>query len=125
CFLVTLIFRANVEAQAGAYATGVLAVMTSAVVAVTLSAKRQHRHWAVLAFAVITVIFVYTTGNTIIERPEGLRIAALFIIAIVVTSVVSRLSRVTELRATGVELDTIAGRFVDEACRGETLRLIA
>jgi hypothetical protein len=125
CFMVTLIFRANVEAQAGAYATGVLAVMTSAIVAVTLSAKRQRRRWAVLAFAVIAVIFVYTTGNTIIERPEGLRIAAFFIVAIVVTSVLSRLWRVTELRATGVELDAVAERFVHEACRGETLRLIA
>jgi hypothetical protein len=125
CFAVTLIFRASVDAQAGAYATGVLVVMTSAVVAVTLSAKRQRRQWALLAFAIISVIFVYTTGNTIIQRPEGLKIAVLFVVAIVVTSVVSRLLRVTELRATGVVLDAAAGRFVDDACQGETLRLIA
>ncbi len=125
CFLVTLAFRASVDAQAGAYATGVLAVMTSAVVAVTLSAKRQGRKWAVLAFAVIAAIFAYTTGNTVVERPEGLRIAALFIVAIVVTSALSRLWRVTELRATSVELDPLASRFVEDACRCETVRLIA
>jgi hypothetical protein len=125
CFVVTLIFRASVEAQAGAYATGVLAVMTSAIIAVTLSARRQHRRGALVSFGMIALIFLYTTGNTILERPEGLRIAIVFIVAIVLTSMVSRVWRATELRATGVELDPAARRYVEEACRGETLRLIA
>src|SRR5438034_1817832 len=68
CFVVTIIFRASVEAQAGAYATGVLAVMTSAVIAVTLSARRQGRRGALVSFGVITRIFLYTTGITILER---------------------------------------------------------
>ena len=125
CFVVTLLFRADVEAQAGAYATGVLALMTSATVAVTLSARRRHEAAATVAFGLITLVFVYTTLFTILERPEGLQIALVFIAAIIVLSVASRLYRSTELRASGVVLDEPAQRFVDEAARQGEIRIIA
>jgi hypothetical protein len=124
CFVVTLIFRADVEAQAGAYATGVLALMTSATVAVTISARRRRRPVETAAFGAIALIFVYTTLVTVVEQPDGLKIAALFIAAIVVVSVASRLWRQTELRTGRVFLDETAAGFVAEASRGE-LRIIA
>jgi hypothetical protein len=124
CFLVTVIFRADVEEQAGAYATGVLALITSATTAVTLSAYRHGQRRATIAFGAITAIFVYTTVVTIVGRPEGLKIAALFILAIVGTSVTSRLWRQTELRVQRVVLDQAAAHFIKEANRG-TLRIIA
>ncbi|MCC6629848.1 MAG: amino acid transporter [Chloroflexi bacterium] len=125
CAVVTILFRANVNAQAGAYATGVLALMTSASVAVTLSAWRRRQQWAALAFAIITLIFTYTTLVTIVERLEGLLIALIFIAAIVVTSLVSRAFRSLELRIDNVDLDATARRYVTEAVRRGELRIIA
>jgi len=72
-FVITVIFRADVEAQAGAYATGVLVLMSSAAVAVTLSVRRRGRRPAVLAFGVIMLVFAYTTIANILERPDGSR----------------------------------------------------
>ncbi len=124
CVVVTVIFRASVDAQAGAYATGVLALLTSATIAVTLAARRRRQRGATLFFAGVSVIFIYTIGSTIIGQPAGLEIAAVFIVAIVVVSLVSRVFRSTELRASGVEVDEIARAFIAEAARG-TIRLIA
>jgi hypothetical protein len=101
--LVTVLFHANVDAQGGAYATGVLVLITSAAVAVTISVwGRSRLRWA---FCLITAVFVYTTLLNIYERPEGLKISSLFIAVIVAVSIFSRALRSTELRITEVELD--------------------
>ncbi|HZA81552.1 MAG TPA: amino acid transporter [Actinomycetes bacterium] len=123
-FAVTLLFRADVEAQGGAYATGVLVLMSSAAVAVTLSARRRGRRWPARLFGAITLVFLYTTVANVIERPDGVRIASFFIASIVVVSLVSRASRATELRVSGVQLDPTAQRLVDEASAGD-IRIIA
>jgi hypothetical protein len=123
CFLVTILFRADVDQQAGAYATGVLALITSATVAVTLSCQRK-RQRAVWVFGVVTLIFIFTLVMNIVERPEGLKIAILFVLAIIVTSFISRVSRSTELRVECVEMDDAAQRFIEEF-GGRGVRLIA
>jgi len=115
CFIVTIVFDANVESQAGAYATGVLALMTSSTIAVTLSARRRGERLATVLFGIVALIFSYTSVVTVVGRPEGLKIAGLFIVAIIVTSIVSRLWRQTELRVSKVVLDDTARRFLDEA----------
>ncbi len=123
-FLITWLFKADVNAQGGAYATGVLVLFTSAGTAVTLAARRAGQRRLMLAFAVITAVFVYTTVDNVIERPDGVKIGACFIAAILVVSFVSRLKRVFELRVTRVELDETADLFVRDAAR-RTLRLVA
>ncbi|MCA1593272.1 MAG: amino acid transporter [Acidobacteria bacterium] len=124
-FTVTLIFRADVDAQGGAYATGVLVLMSSAAVAVTISEWRR-RGWGAktVGFLVITVVFIYTTGLNIIERTDGIKIASIFIGAIVLLSFLSRVWRTTELRVERIELDDKARAFIEEAGKGE-VRIIA
>ncbi len=107
-FVVTLAFRANVDAQAGAYATGVLALMTSAAVAVTLSAVRRRQRALSWGFGVISLIFIYTTAVTVIGNPEGLFIALLFVGAVLAVSFASRVQRSFELRVSRVVLDDSA-----------------
>jgi hypothetical protein len=124
CFIVTLAFQASVSGQASAYATGVLALMTSAAVAVTLSAIKHRQRGLSVAFGIISAIFVYTTVVTILEQPSGLQIALFFIAAILVISLISRTFRTTELRVTKVELDALARKFIEDEARGE-IRFIA
>jgi hypothetical protein len=125
-FLITWIFKANVDLQAGAYATGVLVLMTSAAIAVSLSARRRKQRVMTIAFAVIALIFVYTTIVNIIERPDGVRIAALFILAIIVISILSRVRRSFQLRATSIVLDQQAVEWVKADAESQgVLRIIA
>lgn len=125
-FLITWIFDANVDAQGGAYATGVLVLMTSAAVAVTLSARRKRQRARTVAFGVIAVIFVYTTIVNIIERPDGVRIAGIFILAILMISILSRVRRSFQLRATSIVLDEQATEWVTtDAAAQECVRIVA
>ena len=52
------------------------------------------------------------------ERPEGLKIASIFIVGIVFTSMISRVMRSTELRVHGVDADEAAQAFIKEAAAG-------
>jgi hypothetical protein len=119
---VTIIFKADVDAQGGAYATGVLVLMSSAAIAVTLAMYRRGGHWH--SFFAISLVFAYTTIQNIHERPEGIKIASFFILTIILTSLISRVWRSTELRVERVELDDLARDFVRAAARG-TVRIIA
>lgn len=124
-FTLTLLFRADVDAQGGAYATGVLVLMTSAAVAVTLSVWRGPHRARSVGFGLITLVFVYTTLVNVIERPDGLKIGGFFIAAIVLSSLVSRVWRTTELRVKKITLDREAQRFIDEMDAHGELRIIA
>ncbi len=121
-FVVTIVFDANVEAQGGAYATGVLVLMTSAAVAVTLLVWQKGAIRFV--FLAITLVFAYTTVDNIYVRPEGIKIASFFIFTIIGLSFISRALRSTELRVDAVELNDTARQFIEEIKRG-TIRIIA
>ena len=122
-FVVTIAFNADVEAQGGAYATGVLVLISSGAVAVAIMKWQQRHH--VLRYGAIAAIFLYTTFLNMVERPEGLKIASFFIATIIVTSLISRVARSTELRVRGVEPDAAASHFIDAAARFGAIRIIA
>src|SRR5215213_7973692 len=124
-FVITVIFQASVDAQAGAYATGVIMMMTSAAFAVSLSAWRRGSRRGAPAFGAITAIFVYAFVANEIQRPDGIMISAFFILTIVLTSLVSRVWRTTELRTEKIEMDQTAQRFIDEASGGEEIHIVA
>lgn len=118
CFAVTILFDADVASQGGAYATGVLVLMTSAAVAVTISTrKRMEKVWPL--FLIITGVFVFTTVVNIVEQPNGIQIASLFILGIIFASFVSRAMRTTELRIDRIEFDEKARAFLDDLAEGE------
>ncbi|HEY3706739.1 MAG TPA: amino acid transporter [Terracidiphilus sp.] len=119
-FLVTTAFHANVDAQGGAYATGVLVLITSAACAVTMAVWDTRARWMYLAVA---LVFIYTTLMNIAERPEGLKISCMFIATILVVSFASRATRSTELRITGVKLDAAAEDIIRSA-GAESVRVI-
>ncbi|MEQ1763645.1 MAG: amino acid transporter [Pyrinomonadaceae bacterium] len=123
CFAITYIFEANVEAQGGAYATGVLVLMTSAGIAVTISSwyRKEASKWVFMA---ISLVFAYTTITNIVERPDGIKIAAFFIAGIVIASFVSRAMRTTEIRIEKIELDATAKQFLQELASEGDVRIV-
>jgi hypothetical protein len=126
CIGVTIAFDADVNAQAGAYATGILAMMVSGAVAVTISAAHRRQRLATVGFAVLTLLLLYALVENIREKPDGITISGLFIGGIIVVSLISRASRTTELRAERIEFDEAARRFVtDSLAHDGALNIVA
>jgi hypothetical protein len=123
CFVITIIFEADVDAQGGAYATGVLVLMSSAAIAVTLTAWRDRSRWK-LGFAAISAVFIYTTIANIFERPDGIKIASFFIFAIIAASFISRALRSTEIRIDKIELDETASSFLRDIDLEGDIRIV-
>lgn len=115
--IVTWVFDADVTKQGGAYATGVLVLMSSACVAsvIDIYRKRAGRFFLFrisIPFALISAVFFFTTYENMRERPDGIKIAACFIVAVVILSFASRLRRSTELRFHGFEFANPESRFL-------------
>ncbi|MBS1997762.1 MAG: amino acid transporter, partial [Cyanobacteria bacterium SZAS LIN-2] len=113
-FAVTIMFKADVDAQAAAYATGVLVLITSAAIAATISVWK-HSVLTRFYFCFISFVFLYTSFANMSERPEGVQIALFFITVILIASVTSRAIRSTELRVDEVRFDAKAEEFIDYA----------
>jgi hypothetical protein len=122
--IITLVFRANVEAQSGAYATGVLVLILSAAFAATL-ALWQERRWLLAGYSVILcLVFGYTLADNCIERPDGLIIGTIFTLLLMMASGLSRSLRSVELRISeGYFADVESWRMGPET-RGKKVHLV-
>ena len=96
--VVTWVFQADVEAQSGAYATGVLVLILSAAFAAMLSLWRERRRGLALGTGVIFLVFAYTLADNCLERPDGLIIGSIFTLLLMLASGLSRSLRSVELR---------------------------
>lgn len=113
---VTWFFDADVNAQGGAYATGVMVLILSACVAVTIDrwCKRtgawyRRAPWGTL---LASAVFLYTTIAIIVEKPQGIAIASIFVVTTVSLSLLSRTFRSTELRFLRFEFADDHTRFL-------------
>src|SRR5262247_2698569 len=96
--LITLIFRADVEAQSGAYATGVLVLILSAAFAAMLALWRERRWALALYTAILCLVFAYTLADNCLERPDGLIIGTVFTVLLMAACAISRSIRSVEIR---------------------------
>jgi hypothetical protein len=106
--LVTVVFRASPTSQQWAYATSVLALLAGAALAAAKDLGRLpapgFARWLLVALACgAGGFFLAMTGLTVLINHSGLTIALAFVVAILVSSFVSRWIRSTELRFQGFE----------------------
>ena len=130
---VTLVFRASVEAQGSAYATGVLVLILSAAVAVAIAMWREfredpHRPASLLALSAyfwgVTILFVYTVIDNVIERPDGAIISSIFIVGILLFSAFSRYQRARELRVSEMTFVNEESATCWKAIAGKKVNLV-
>jgi hypothetical protein len=117
--LVTLVFRASVSSQRGAYATSVLALITGAALAALLQTRKEAPHkvmrrWVFLA---LTLGFLGVAIAVAVSRPSGLIIAGAFLAVLLPVSVISRLLRTTELRFQGFAFVDAQSKFLWDSLR--------
>jgi hypothetical protein len=113
--LITVVYRASVSLQQWAYATSVLVLLAGAALAMSKDLRRNAAPGAIRNLLIVLSagaggFFLAMTGLTMLINQSGLTIALCFVVAILISSFVSRWIRCTELRFEGFQ-------FVDEASR--------
>jgi hypothetical protein len=122
--VITLVFHANVEAQSGAYATGVLVLILSAAFAATLALWRERR-WLIATYSgILCLVFAYTLAVNCLERPDGLIIGAIFTLLLMLASGLSRSLRSVELRVSEGCFADIESWEMGRELRGKKVHLV-
>jgi hypothetical protein len=119
--VVTVGFRASVDAQRGAYAASVLVLISTAAVAVALDrwgrqieASRRQLPWYYLS---VSLAFMASAGAAAIANPAGVVIALGFVLVILLWSMVSRALRSMELRCEAFDFADPESKFLWESLK--------
>jgi hypothetical protein len=122
--IITLIFEADVEAQSGAYATGVLVLILSAAFAATLALWREKRRGLAFYTGFLCLVFAFTLADNCLGRPDGLIIGSIFTLLLMLVCALSRSIRAVELRISeGFFADVESWRLGPEL-RGKKVHLV-
>src|SRR5215468_9094570 len=122
--LITLIFRADVEAQSGAYATGVLVLILSAAFAATLALWRERRRLLASYTGIVCLVFAYTLVDNCVERPDGLIIGTIFTVLLMTACAISRSIRSVEFRIPHGNFADVESWRLGPEVRGKKVHLI-
>jgi hypothetical protein len=112
--IIAMVHRADVESQAGPYATGILVLFTVAALAIAWSAKRQGNKRHFIHFGIVFGILLYTFAVNFLERPIGAAIGIVMFVFILAISLISRIIRAFELRADGIEIGPNASAVIEQ-----------
>jgi hypothetical protein len=121
---VTVGFKAEVEAQGGAYATGVLGLMLSGAVAATLSLWKEGNRLMSCYCGIVAAVFLYALAGNVMDRPDGLLIAGAFVLLTLTVSGVSRYRRSTELRVTNITFCNAESQSMWSGFVGKKINLV-
>lgn len=122
--VITLIFRAEVEAQSGAYATGVLVLILSAAFAAMLSLWRE-RSWGLAVYTgIFCLVFTYTLVDNCLQRPDGLIIGTVFTILLMSVCALSRSLRSVEFRIPHAYFSDVESWRIGPELRGKKVHLV-
>jgi hypothetical protein len=120
--VITMAFKASVDAQRSAYAISVLSLMACGGFATTMHLFRSRVWWRMLLaipFAVIFLVFLGMAVGLVWHHPASVVISGLFIITVIVSSLLSRWWRSKEFRFDCFEFDNEESRL-----RWDTLRFL-
>ena len=122
--VITLVFQADVEAQSGAYATGVLVLILSAALAATLALWRERRRVLASYTAFLCLVFGFTLVDNCLERPDGLIIGSIFTVLLMVASGISRSMRSMEIRIPDAFFADVESWRLGPETRGKKVHLV-
>jgi hypothetical protein len=101
-------------------------MMVSGAFAVTVFVARNRRRTATAGFAALTAVLLYALVANIVDKPDGIANSGFFISGIIIVSLISRVSRTTELRADRIVFDETARRFIsDSLAHDQSINIIA